>query len=96
MFPGVFCNAQGFLLNSGGTGSAIWSFVIATHSFLVLVGGRRCPKWMTGKSRRLTWVSCFCIWSLVIFVGIVGIVLIEKVQTEKGPFCKLLIKAFTD
>ena len=73
-------------------GSAIWSLVIAIHTFLVLMGGgRRCRKWMLGKIRVSMSVLGLCVWLFVGFIGIVGIVLIEKIHPEKGPFCKSVV-----
>jgi len=89
--PGPFCSFQGLLLNSGDISSAIWSFVIALHTFLSLAGSHKLRHWVAEKSARgkLRWIICLSIWLSVLFIGVVGIVLIEKIQPERGPFCNL-------
>jgi hypothetical protein len=44
LMTGPGCTVQGFLINSGDVSSAIWSFVIAVHTFVLLAGG---PRWRT-------------------------------------------------
>lgn len=88
ILPGPICTLQGFLINSGDIASAIWSFVIAVHTFFLLAGGRRWRTWvaeksMSGKGR---WILCIGIWLFILFIGVIGLILIEKV-THKGPFC---------
>lgn len=87
--PGPFCSFQGLLLNSGDISSAIWSLVIAWHTFLTLAGGHKLRHWVAEKSAggALRWIICLSIWLSVLFIGVVGIALIEKVQPERGPFC---------
>ena len=89
VFPGPLCTLQGFLIQSGDIASAIWSFVIAMHTFFLLAGGRKWKAWvaersMTGKGR---WFLCIAIWAFVLFIGVIGIIAIEKIYPEKGPFC---------
>ena len=88
---GPSCTLQGFLLNCGDIGSAIWSFVIAMHTFFLLAGGRKWRTWVaerstSGKSR---WFLCIGIWLFILFIGIIGPVVIEPLHPEKGPFCTL-------
>jgi hypothetical protein len=88
--PGAFCNFQGFMLNSGDIASAIWSFIIAVHTFFLLAGGRKYRTWVaenstSGKSR---WILCALVWAFIIFIGVIGLILIAPIHPEKGPFCK--------
>jgi hypothetical protein len=87
--PGRLCTFQGWLLNTGDISSAIWSFVIAGHTFFLLAGGRQWRSWVAEKSSsgKARWILCFCIWFFVIFISSIGLVLIEKLHPEKGPFC---------
>jgi len=96
--PGPFCSFQGLLLNSGDIGSAIWSFVIAMHTFLSLAGGHKLRQRVAEKSAcgKLRWIICLSIWLSVLFIGVVGVVLIEKIEPERGPFCNLSGQKFTN
>jgi hypothetical protein len=94
---GPSCTLQGFLINSGDIGSAIWSFVIAFHTFFLLAGGRKWRTWvaeksMSGKGR---WFLCIGIWLFIIFIGVIGLILIEPLNPEKGPFCIFLLNFVT-
>ena len=86
---GPTCTLQGFLINCGDIGSAIWSFVIAVHTFFLLAGGRKWRTWVAEKSTsgKSRWLLCFGIWLFVLFIGIIGPVAIEPLHPEKGPFC---------
>lgn len=91
------CTLQGILINCGDVGSAIWSFVIAVHTFFLLAGGRRWRTWvgeksMSGKGR---WVLCFGIWFFVLFISSIGLLAIAPI-TGNGPFCISLIKTWSD
>jgi uncharacterized membrane protein len=39
---------------------------------------------MSGKGR---WFLCLGIWLFIIFISVVGLILIEPLNPEKGPFC---------
>jgi hypothetical protein len=87
--PGPTCNLQGLFINSGDIASSIWAFVIAVHTFFLLAGGRKWRAWaaersMSGKAR---WIFAAGIWSFVLFIGVIGMILIEPVNPGKGPFC---------
>ena len=93
---GVACSVQGIFINSGDISSALWSLVIAVHTFLLL-GIPKWEKWakkisVSGYGR---WVLCFFIWLLVLFIGLIGFV-IEKRDSEDGPFCTLIALCATN
>jgi hypothetical protein len=84
---------QGLFIQSGDIASSIWSFVIAFHTFFLLAGGRRWRAWVAEKSTagKARWILCFLIWFFVLFIGVIGLILIEKLYPEKGPFCDALL-----
>jgi hypothetical protein len=88
---GPTCTLQGFLINTGDISSAIWSFVIAMHTFFLLAGGRGWRTWVADKSTsgKSRWLLCMGIWVFVLFIGIIGPIAIEPLHPEKGPFCTL-------
>jgi G protein-coupled glucose receptor regulating Gpa2 len=89
VLPGSVCTLQGFLINSGDIASAIWSFVIAAHTFFLLAGGRGWRSWVAEKSMsgKFRWFLCVGIWLFVLFISTIGLWLIEKIHPERGPFC---------
>lgn len=92
IFPGHFCNLQGVLLNIGDVAAALWSFVIATHTFLLLAGGRKWRAWISdfstsGKGR---WLVSVTVWFTALFIATVGLFLVQNIHPERGPFCIIL------
>lgn len=89
VIPGPMCTLQGFLIQSGDIASSIWAFVIAFHTFFLLAGGRNWRAWVAEKSTsgKARWILCLGIWFVVLFIGVIGLILIEKMYPEKGPFC---------
>jgi len=87
--PGIACNIQGILINSGDISSALWSLVVALHTFCLFGGGQRWRDWAekTSRSGNGRWFLCSAIWIMVFFIGIIGVASIEKLEPEKGPFC---------
>jgi hypothetical protein len=89
LMTGPGCTLQGFLINCGDVSSAIWSFIIALHTFTLLAGS---PKWRgwaaektaSGKSR---WIVCAGVWIFVFVIGAIGPVVLENLHPEKGPYC---------
>ena len=87
---GPGCTLQGFLINSGDVASAIWSFVIALHTFTLLAGGH---KWriLGGRERlqsgKARWAVCLGLWTFVFVIGAIGPVVIERLRPENGPYC---------
>jgi len=89
--PGAGCNAQGFFINIGDISSAWWTFIIAMHTFLVLVGGR---KWkakaieisVKGKTR---WFVVAGLWTMFLFLSSIGMILIQRLHPDRGPFCRI-------
>src|SRR5437773_8329032 len=79
---GPLCTLQGFLINAGDICSAIWSFIIAFHTFFLLAGGRRWKTWVAEKSMggKGRWFLCGGVWLFVLFIGIIGPVLIEPLN----------------
>src|SRR5436190_3404232 len=56
LMTGVGCTVQGFLINSGDVASAMWSFVVALHTFILLAGPHKWRTWVaretaSGKTR---------------------------------------------
>src|SRR5271169_1794338 len=86
---GPGCTLQGYLINSGDIASAIWSFVIALHTFTLLAGGRKWGSWAAEKtsSGKGRWVVCLGIWTFVFLIGAIGPVIIQNLQPAKGPYC---------
>ena len=93
LWPGIACDIQGFFINSGDVASSIWSLVIALHTFLLLAGGQRSRAWAAEKSTsgRGRWFFCFGTWAFIFFLGVIGPILVQRVNPDKGPFCKDLI-----
>lgn len=91
LMTGPGCTVQGFLINSGDVSSAIWSFVIAVHTFVLLAGGSRWRTWAAekGSSGKARWILCFGVWALVVFIGAFGPVVLQNLHPEKGPYCTL-------
>jgi len=90
VIPSPACTIQGILINTGDLSSAIWSFVIAVHTFLVLTGGKDWGEWAARKSLqgKARWIICGGVWFAVVFLGVIGIVAIERISTPvDGPFC---------
>jgi G protein-coupled glucose receptor regulating Gpa2 len=87
--PSPGCNAQGFFITAGDVASAWWAFVIAMHTFLLLAGGPKWRSWVAEKSVRgkFRWCLCAAIWLGVLFLSTVGIIVIQNINPEKGPFC---------
>ena len=92
VLPGGLCTLQGFLIQSGDIASAMWSFIIAVHTFFLLAGGRRWRAWVAEKSTsgKGRWILCLGVWLVVLFIGTIGLMLIQKLYPYKGPFCNLL------
>jgi hypothetical protein len=86
---GTGCTLQGFFINSGDVASAIWSFVIAVHTFVLLAGNRKWSNWVAEKteSGKGRWVVCLGLWGFVFGIGALGPVVIQRVNPEKGPYC---------
>src|SRR5579859_5013667 len=95
--PGNFCNFQGYVLNTGNVCSSVWAFVISLHTFLLLAGGPRWRGWVAEKSSsgKGRWFFAAGIWGFVLFIGMIGMALIQNVTPEKGPFC-MIPHYFTD
>ena len=89
VIPSPACTIQGILINTGDLSSAIWSFVIAVHTFLVLTGGKDWGEWAARKSLqgKARWIICAGVWFAVVFLGVIGIVAIERISPVDGPFC---------
>jgi len=86
---GSGCTLQGFLINSGDIASAIWSFVIAFHTFALLAGGSKIRGWVSEKtgSGKLRWVVCGGLWAFVFLIGAIGPVIIQPLNPGNGPYC---------
>jgi hypothetical protein len=87
--PSLGCNVQGVFINSGDIGSALFSFVIAIHTYLFFEQNGRWRTWVQEYSSRGfgRWVLGGFLWFMVAFLAFIGIVLIEKLNPDMGPFC---------
>lgn len=92
VIPGPVCTLQGFLIQSGDISSSIWAAIIAFHTFFLLAGGRNWRAWAAEKSTsgKARWILCFGVWFCVLFIGLIGLILIENLYPDKGPFCMFL------
>lgn len=76
-FIGPMCTAQAAIKQTGNVGTAIWSFIIAIHTFSLLF-----------LRRKMTTLTVFVVfvlgWVLVVVVVILGPVVIST--KAKGPF----------
>jgi len=78
VFLGTFCTSQGALKNTGNVGTALWSMVIAIHTFCLLF-----LKW---RSRDYTlYATLFVVWSFIGLVVIIGPTTVRNLVT-KGPY----------
>jgi hypothetical protein len=87
--PGRFCNFQAIVLNSGDVGSAIWTFVVALSTFLSIAGSPGVRQWVVKKSNegKGRWVLTFGIWAFILFIGVFGLIIVQPLYPEKGPYC---------
>jgi G protein-coupled glucose receptor regulating Gpa2 len=94
LWPGIACDVQGFFINVGDVGSSIWALVIAIHTVLLLAGTHRTRAWAAeaSTSGRGRWFIVAGIWGFVISLGLVGPVIIQRIQPWNGPFCMMLIR----
>lgn len=93
--PGPLCTLQGILVECGDVASAIWSFIIAVHTLILLAGGPRIKAWVAekGTSGKARWVLCIGVWLGVTFLAVIGPILIRRLNSEDGPFCTSLSEA---
>jgi hypothetical protein len=89
LMTGPGCTLQGFLINSGDISSAIWSFIIALHSFTLLVGSPKLRGWAADKttSGKARWIICAGVWIFVFGIGTLGPVVFQNLHPENGPYC---------
>jgi len=74
----ALCTAQGALKNTGNVGTALWSMVIAIHTFTLLV-----LKW---RSNDYTlYATLFVVWSFIGLVVIIGPSAVQNLAS-KGPY----------
>jgi hypothetical protein len=87
--PGPLCTLQGVLLTSGDIGSAIWTFIITIHTFILLAGGRRLRYWITEKTSAGVgrWILGAAVWTFVLISGLFGLLFIEPFQGVKRQYC---------
>jgi hypothetical protein len=89
--PGPYCTLQGVVLTTGDVGSAIWTFVIATHTFVLVVGKPKWREWVSQKSTsgKGRWIFSIAIWAFTLFCGLFGLIFIQPFHPEEGPYCRL-------
>ena len=85
---------QGLLLEVSDVATAMWSFVIAVHTFFLIAGGRSRQAWVAEKSTtgKARWVICIGIWAFVVCLALIGIVLIQNIEPENGTLIKQSLK----
>ncbi|KAL7284100.1 hypothetical protein ACG7TL_001380 [Trametes sanguinea] len=74
---GSFCRAQGGIKQAGNVATALWSFTLALHVFILLFYRVALPK-------GLRWTLLGVGWYLVVFVVMIGPIAIET--PSKGPY----------
>lgn len=74
---GPLCVAQGAIKQAGNVGTALWSFVIALHTFCLLFLGMRIKDWVCYATLVFVWL--FLGFILALGPGIIA-------SAEKGPF----------
>ena len=79
--PGFACDVQGFFINVGDVGSSVWSLAIAIHTVLLLAGGQRIRIWAAEQSTsgHGRWILCISIWISIIFLGLVGPLVVQRI-----------------
>lgn len=78
VYLGAFCTSQGALKNTGNVGTALWSMVIAIHTFCLLV-----LKW---RSRDyVLYVTLFVVWAFIGLVVIIGPAGVQN-MANRGPY----------
>lgn len=84
---GTVGNIQGVLINAGDVASALWSMVIAVHTFITLACTRTWRLWIIHKSRygKIRYFLCAGIWGFVFVISAIGFVVAKPGQ----PFCML-------
>jgi hypothetical protein len=87
--PGPYCNFQAIVLNCGDLGSALWTFVVALSTFLSIAGTSSVRQWVVEKSNsgKGRWILTFGIWAFLLFIGVFGLVIVQPLHPEKGPYC---------
>jgi G protein-coupled glucose receptor regulating Gpa2 len=74
---GSYCTAQAVIKQTGNVGTALWSFVIAVHTFDVLF-----LRWHIADY--VCYGTLIAVWSFLGFIVILGTAVVEK--PERGPF----------
>ncbi|KAF8493307.1 hypothetical protein JB92DRAFT_2835219 [Gautieria morchelliformis] len=74
---GPFCAAQGALKNAGNVSTALWSLIIAIHTFTLLFLKVRVPQ-------AVLHATLVLVWLFVGFLVVLGPAALER--PEKGPF----------
>lgn len=94
LLPGAFCNLQGVMLNLGDVAAAMFSFVIALHTFLLLAGGRKWQAWVSefSSSGIGRWCVAGLVWFSTTFIATCGLFLVQRIHPERGPFCTLSVE----
>jgi len=70
---GSFCVAQGVLRQAADVGSALWTMVIAIHSFYILF-----MEWRL--SRLVLWINLFIGWAIIVAFIIAGPVTLDQMH----------------
>jgi hypothetical protein len=74
---GLDCTTQAIAFQFGNVGAAMWSFVIAVHTFVVLFFNRQVPDIACA-------ITLIAVWLITFGIVIIGPVGIQR--DERGPF----------
>ncbi|KAJ7034572.1 hypothetical protein C8F04DRAFT_1101405 [Mycena alexandri] len=77
VLDGAFCTAQGAIKQAGNISTALWSFVLALHLFMLLF--LRIQSTKTGF-----WVTIVGGWALIVFIIVIGPTVIQT--PTRGPY----------
>lgn len=74
---GTLCTAQAALKQFGHLGTAMWSLIIACHTFLLLFYGKRFGRWVL-------YITLAGVWLFVVLLVLLGP--LASAKAERGPF----------
>ena len=73
----ILCTVQGALKQAGHIGTALWSLVIACHTFFLLFYGKRFGRWVL-------YTTIAGVWLFVVLLTLIGP--LASAKPERGPF----------
>ena len=87
--PGPYCTFQGVVLQVGLLAQAVWTFVVALSTFLLIAGGNKCQVWMSekGASGKGRWVFVVVLWAFIWLIALFGLIFIQPLHPGRGAYC---------